>query len=205
MTHDPQSAAMQHYHLHFDAAKYNTVGELLASNLNADRDESRVVDLLVAVQNAALELCGHPLHKGAWHALALQCGQNFLSVHTVDAMRDFLRRFAPDDPRIDDFDATARALLLVYDGRDQLRSAAAQANGVHGWQGNMAYELLSAVDALSYAAILLLAHEDDGYIREKLQRGLHRLSSALHEGVRHSPQPSCYAFRSIRFPDTHDV
>jgi hypothetical protein len=132
-------------------------------------------------------------------------GVGVASTGAVGEAAGVARGSAPDDPCIDDFDATARALLLAYDGRDQLRTAAAQANGAHGWQGNMAYELLSAVDALSYAAILLLAHEDDGYIREKLQRGLHRLSSALHEGVRHSPQPACYAFRSIRFPDTHDV
>jgi hypothetical protein len=99
MTHDPKAAAMQQYHDRFDAAQYNAIGEFLASNLNAERDDERVVSLLVAAQNGGLELCGHPDLIGAMHTLAVQCGQNFLSFHTVDAMRDFLRRFAPDDVR----------------------------------------------------------------------------------------------------------
>lgn len=186
MTHDPKAAAMQRYHDRFDAAQYNAIGEFLASNLNADRDESRVVDILVALQNAAFGLCDHPDFATAWHPLAVQCGQNFLSFHTVDAMRDFLRRFAPDDVRIDDFEATAKAMLRAYSGLDDLKTATAHANGVHSWQGRMAYELLAAVEYLTHTAILVLSHENDGYIREKLHKGLNRVTGALYEGVRHS-------------------
>jgi hypothetical protein len=176
------------------------MAERLASNLNADHDDARVSDLLGAARNAALELCGDAQHAGAWHMLAIRCGQHFLSLHTIDAVRAFLRPFAPEDIRIDDFDATASAMLCAHTGRDDLRAATAHASGVHAWQGRMACELLDAADALSDAAILLLAHDDDGTIREKLRRGLHRLSSALHEGVRHSDQPARYDFRTTHFP-----
>lgn len=66
------------------------------------------MDILVGLQNSAFGLCDHPDYADAWHSLAVQCGQNFLSFHTVDAMRHFLRRFAQNDVRIDDFEATAK-------------------------------------------------------------------------------------------------
>ncbi|MBK9750795.1 MAG: hypothetical protein IPO91_29090 [Chloroflexi bacterium] len=190
MTHDLKAAAMQHYHDRFDAAQYNVVGEFLASNLNADRDESRVVDILIALQNMAFGLCDHPDYADAWHSLAVQCGQSFLSFHTVDAMRDFLRRFAPDDVRIEDFEATAKGMLRAYSGLDDLKTATTHANGVHSWQGRMAYELLAAVDYLTQTAVQMLAHGDENYAREKLHKGMNRITGALYEGIRHSEQPS---------------
>ncbi len=205
MTQDLKAAAMQRYHDHFDAAQYNAIGEFLASNLNADRDDSRVVDILVALQNAAFGLCDHPDFATAWHLLAVQCGQNFLSFHTVDAMRDFLRRFAPDDVRIDDFEATAKGMLRAYSGLDDLKMATAHANGVHSWQGRMAYELLAAVDYLTQTAIQMLAHGDESYAREKLHKGLNRITGALYEGIRHSDQPALYNFKSTYFPDERDA
>lgn len=204
MTHDPKATAMQRYHDRFDAAQYNAIGEFLASNLNADRDDSRVVDILIALQNAAFGLCDHPDYATAWHSLAVQCGQNFLSFHTVDAMRDFLRRFAPDDSCIDDFEATAKGMLRAYSGLDDLKTATAHANGVHSWQGRMAYELLAAVDYLTTTAIQMLAHRDESYAREKLHNGLNRITGALYEGVRHSEKPTLYNFKSTYFPDERD-
>lgn len=204
MTQDLNATAMQRYHDLFDSTRYNTIGEFLASNLNADRDDQRVVDGMIAVQNAALELCGNTDFSDAWHKLAVLCGQSFLSLHTVDAMRDFLRRFAPDDSRIDDFEATAKAMLRTYSGLDDLKTATAHANGVHSWRGRMAYELLAAVDYLTQTAIQLLAHGDEAYTREKLHKGLNRITGALYEGIRHSKQPTLYNFKSTYFPDERD-
>ncbi len=205
MTQDLNATAMQRYHDHFDNDQYNAIGEFVASNLHTDRGDERVIDGMIAVQNAAFELCGHPDFDGAWHKLAVFCGQNSISFHTVDAIRYFLRRFSPDDARIDDFDATAKGILRTYSGLDDLKTATAHANGVHSWQGRMAYELLAAVEYLTHAAILLLAHDDEPYIREKLKNGLHRITGALYEGVRHSEQPSLYNFRSTYFPDEGDA
>jgi len=204
MMQDLNAAALQRYHDHFDSAQYNTIGEFLASNLNADRDDQRVVDALIAAQNAAFELCGNTDFEGAWHKLAVYCGQNFLSFHTVDVMRDFLRRFAPDDTQIDDFEATAKGMLRAYSGLDDLKTATAHANGVHSWQGRMAYELLATVDTLTQTAIQLLAHGDETYTREKLHKGLNRITGALYEGIRHSEQPALYNFKSTYFPDERD-
>lgn len=205
MTQDLNAAAMQQYHDRFDNDQYNAIGEFVASNLNADRDDERVVNLLVGIQNAALELVGYVSHAGAWHTLAVFCGQQSISFHTVDAMRDFLRRFAPDDTRIDDFEATAKGMLRAYSGLDDLKIATAHANGVHGWRGRMAYELLAAVEYLTLTAVQLLAHGDETYIREKLKNALHRITGALYEGIRHSDQPSLYNFRSTYFPDEGDA
>src|SRR5690606_28721159 len=118
-----------------------------------------------------------------------------ISFHTVDAMREFLRRFVSEDEdakhlRIDDFEATAKGMLRAYSGLDDLKTATAHTNGVHGWRGRMAYELLAAVEYLTLTAVQLLAHADETYIREKLRNGLHRITGALYEGVRHSKQPS---------------
>ena len=136
MTQDTNATAMQRYHDRFDKIRYTAIAEFVASNLNADRDEEPVIDLLVAVQNAAFELCGHSLHIGACHMLAVRSGQHFLSFHTIYAIRDFLRLFAPDDTRIDDFEATAKAMLRAYSGLDDLKTATAHANGVHSWRMN---------------------------------------------------------------------
>ena len=150
MTQDLNATAMRRYHDRFDNDQYNAIGEFLASNLNADRDDQRVVDAMIAVQNTAFELCGHPDFDGAWHKLAVFCGQNSISFHTVDAIRDFLRRFSSDDTRIDDFEATAKGILRAYSGLDDLKTATAHANGVHGWRGRMAYELLAAVEYFTH-------------------------------------------------------
>lgn len=152
MTQDLNTTAMQRYHDRFDNDQYNAIGEFLASNLNADRDDQRIIDGMIAVQNAAFELCGHPDCDGAWHALAVFCGRASLSLHTVDAMRDFLRRFTPDDARIDNFEATAKALLIAYRGLDDLKTATAHANRVHSWRGRMAYKLLAAVEYFTLTA-----------------------------------------------------
>lgn len=205
MTQDLNTTAMQRYHDRFDNDQYNAIGEFLASNLNADRDDQRVVDGMIAIQNAAFELCGHPDFDRAWHLLAVFCGRASLSLHTIDAVRDFLRRFAPEDARIDDFEATAKAMLIAYRGLDDLKTATAHANGVHGWHGRMAYELLAAVEYLTLTSVQLLARGDEMYIREKLRNGLHRITGALYEGVRHSDQPSLYNFRSTYFPDEGDA
>ena len=204
MTQDLNATAMQRYHDLFDSTQYNTIGEFLASNLNADRDDQRVVDGMIAVQNAAFELCGNTDFSGAWHKLSVLCGQSFLSFHTVDAMRDFLRLFASDDTRIDDFEATAKGMLRAYSGLDDLKTATSHANGVHGWRGRMAYELLAAVDYLTQTAIQLLAHGDETYTREKLRKGLSRITGALYEGIRHSEKPTLYNFKSTYFPSERD-
>jgi hypothetical protein len=201
---DNTTLPMQRYHQHFDGQIYNTVAELLASNLNADRDDGRVVDAMILLQDAAFGLCEHPDFTDAWHALAVFCGRHWLSVHTVDAMRDFLRRFREADTRIDDFESTAKAMLLGYRGLDEVKTAVAHANGVHGWRGRMAYELLAAAEYLIQSAVQLLARDDEAYTREKLHKGLNRVTGALYEGIRHSEKPALYNFKSVYFPDERD-
>lgn len=204
MTHDPNGAAMQRYHERFDSRLYNTVGEFIASNLNADRDDERVIALLVAAQNGGLELCGHSDLVGALHTLAVQCGRSFLSVHTIDAIWRFLRAFNEDDTRLDDFEATAKAMLLAYRALEDLKTATAHANGVHSWQGRAAYDLLAAVELLTQGALTLLAHDDETYTHEKLHAGLNRITGALYEGVRGSEQPRLFNFKSVYFPSERD-
>ncbi len=56
MTSDENAPAMQRYHDRFDSTKYNTVAEFLTSNLNAERGDLRVIDGMLLLQEAALEL-----------------------------------------------------------------------------------------------------------------------------------------------------
>jgi hypothetical protein len=204
MTHDPSAAAMQRYHDRFDSKLYSTMGEYIASNLNAERDDEGVVSLVVAAQNGGLELCQHPDLTGALHTLAVQCGRSFLSVNTIDAIWRFLRAFNEDDTRLDDFEATAKAILRAYSALDDLKTATAHANGVHSWQGRMAYDLLAAVELFTQGAITLLAQDEETYTHEKLHAGLNQITGALYEGVRGSEQPRLFNFKSVYFPDERD-
>lgn len=91
-------------------------------------------------------------------------------------------------------------MLRAYSGLDDIKTATAHANGVHSWQGRMAYELLAAVDYLTQTATQMLAHGDENYAREKLHKGLNRITGALYEGIRHSEQPTLYNFKFTYFP-----
>lgn len=193
-----RDAAIQRYYATFDSDTYNAIGDLMASNLRCDRDSDRAVDGMVALQDACLELCGQPDHVGACHRLARFCGLNLLLIHTVEAMTAYLRRFPVEE--VDDFRHTACALLKAQLGLDDLKTAASYANGVHSWQGRMAYALLHAVEYLMLAAIHLLLRGDDNYIREKLRLGLGQVAGAMHEGLFNADQPTLYDFSATRLP-----
>jgi hypothetical protein len=140
----------------------------------------------------------HPHYELAWLKLATFCGQNAITIPTIDAIYTYLLLFQQvKDTRADDFEGTAKALLKAYETTDTLRAAVSCANGVHGWRGRMAYELLAAADYLTQAAIQLLMHGNLSYIREKLQSGLSRITGALHEGARHSERPELFDLHTI--------
>ncbi len=108
------------------------------------------------------------------------------------------------DTRAENFELTAKALLKSYEALDTLKAAVSCANGVHGWRGRMAYDLLAASDYLVQAAVQLLIHGNLSYIREKLQSGLQRITGALYEGTHHSERPELFNFATTRFPTTDD-
>jgi len=105
---------------------------------------------------------------------------------------------------IEDFQATAKALLRGYASFDSLHSAATAANGIHSWQGRVAYDLLVASDYLTQTAIQLLSDGNLFYIREKLQQGIRRITGALHEGLRYSKHPNLFDFSNTHFPTEQD-
>ena len=72
-------------------------------------------------------------------------------------------------------------------------------------QGRKAYELHAAADYLTQTAIQMLAQGDEHYAREKLHKGLNRITGALYEGIRHSDQPALYNFKSTYFPNERDA
>ena len=200
----PQPIAFEQYNQHFDAAEYENLAVLLASNLYAERDDPRVVTGMNLLIDTCLELCGSAPQDRSWHQLAVFCGQNGIIKYTIDALVSYLRRFATDDTRIDDFECTAKALLLAYGAQMDANHAAAHANGIHSWQGRAAYELLVSADYLTQAAIQLLAHGEERYLHEKLTYGLNRITSALYEGIRTSDTPEQFDFHSIYFPQVSD-
>jgi hypothetical protein len=180
MINDLRTAALRRYHESFYPKQYKAITEQLASNLYAERDDSRVRDGMIALQDACLQLCGRPDYNGACHRLAIFCGLNALSLNTIDVMREYLPRFGGSDHvRIADFESAARAMLHAYSGLDDLKTAISCANGMHSWQGRAAYALLHAVEYLVLAAVNLLQHGDNAYIREKLKGGVRRITGAL--------------------------
>lgn len=197
--------ALNRYNRLFDNEQYTAIATMLAADLHTDRESSRVTDVMNAITDVALSLNGHPYYEAAWLKLATFCGQNAISIPTIDAIYTYLLIFQQvKDTRADDFEGTAKALLKSYESLDTLRAAVSCANGVHGWRGRMAYDLLAAADFLVQAAVQLLIHGNPSYIREKVQSGLRRISGALYEGIRGSDTPTMFDFKATCFPDEHD-
>ncbi len=197
--------ALNRYNRLFDNGQYTAIAMLFAADLRSDRENSRVADAMNLVTDTALALCQHPHYELAWLKLATFCGQNAITIPTIDAIYTYLLIFQQvKDTRADDFEGTAKALLKSYETTDTLRAAVSCANGVHGWRGRMAYELLAAADYLTQAAVQLLMHGNLSYIREKLQSGLRRLTGALYEGIRESDTPAMFNFKATYFPDEDD-
>ncbi|MCA0453949.1 MAG: hypothetical protein LCI00_08245 [Chloroflexi bacterium] len=197
--------ALNRYNRLFDNQQYTAIAERFVTDLRSNRDSVRVADAMNLVTDTALLLCQHPHYEQAWLKLATFCGQNAVPIATIDAIYTYLLIFQQaKDTRADDFEGTAKALLKTYETSDTLRAAVSCANGIHGWQGRMAYELLAGADYLMQSAIQLLIHGNPSYIREKLQFGLRRLTGALHEGIRESGTPAMFDFKGTYFPDEHD-
>jgi hypothetical protein len=197
--------ALHHYNRLFDNPKYQAIAAMLAADLGADRESERVSDIMNLITDAALNLSGHPHYEMAWLKLVTFCGQNAVTIPTIDAIYTYLLIFQQvKDTRADDFEGTSKALLKSYESLDTLRAGVSCANGVHGWRGRMAYQLLAAADFLIQAATQLLLHGDLFYIHEKLQSGIQRLIRALHEGIRQSEQPNRFDFSQIEFPHEAD-
>jgi hypothetical protein len=197
--------ALNRYNRLFDNEKYMAIAALIAADLRADRDSGRVADAMNLVTDTALSLCQHPHYEQAWLKLATFCGQNAITIATIDAIYTYLLIYQQKaDTPADDFECTTKALLKAYDSHDTLRTAVSCANGVHSWRGRMAYELLAASDYMIQTAIQLLVHGNLSYIHEKLQSGLSHLTSALYEGVQHCATPGMFNFKATSFPEEHD-
>lgn len=195
--------ALDRYNKLFNNQKYHAVAERLAADLRQDRESIRVSDAMNCLTDTALSLCKHSHYTDAWIKLATFCGQNAVSIPTIDLIHHYLLIYQQvSDTRADDFELTAKALLKANEGLDALRASVSCANGVHGWRGRMAYDLLAASDYLTQTAVQLLVHGNLSYIREKLQLGLKRIVGALHEGIRHSKRPEQFDCHDIEFP-TH--
>lgn len=197
--------ALNRYNRLFDNGQYTAIASMLAADLHTDHESSRVTDVMNAITDVALSLNGHPYYEETWLKLATFCGQNAISIPTIDAIYIYLLIYQQvKDTRADDFEGTAKALLKSYETLDTLRAGISCANGVHGWRGRMAYDLLATTDYLTQAAVQLLIHGNLSYIREKLQSGLRRLTGALYEGIRESDTPATFNFKATYFPDEHD-
>ena len=195
--------AFSRYHALYNNEQYQTLAHQIANDLKTNRDSIQVSNIMNSVTNFALSLCKHSDYADAWLKLAVICGQNALSFSTIDMMVNYLQVFQQvDDTRLDDFHLTAKALLKSYQANDPTKAAIACANGIHSWQGRMAYHLLCASDFFQQSAIHLLIHGNLSYIREKLAYGIRQLSYALREGISHSEHPQYFDFSSDDFPPT---
>lgn len=200
-----EATALKRYNSLFDNRQYSGIAERIAADLRVPRDSVRAADCMNLVTDCALSLVNHPHYADAWIRLATFCGQNAISIPTIDAIYTYLLIYQqPSDNRAEDFALTAKALLKSYEALDSLKAAVSCANGVHGWRGRMAYDLLAASDFLVQAAVQLLIHGNLSYIREKLQHGIRRITGALHEGTRHSERPHLFDFSTTCFPARGD-
>lgn len=196
-----ETIALKRYNSLFDNQQYSAIAEHIAADLGVPRDSVRVSDCMNVITDTALSLCQHSHYVDAWLKLATFCGQNAVSIPTIDAIYNYLLIYQQSgDNRAEDFELTAKSLLKSYEALDALKAAVSCTNGVHGWRGRMAYDLLAASDFLVQAAVQLLIHGNLSYIREKLQSGLRRITGALHEGIRHSECPDCFDFNEMDFP-----
>lgn len=194
--------ALRIYNRLYNNNQYHHIGELVASDLKVDRENSRVSMLMNPVTDAALMLCGHSRYTESWISLAIICANSNLSHTTIDAICDYLMLYQQhnQDVRTGDFASTAKALLKVYQATEVLQATATCASDIHSWQARMAYHLLYAAEFLTIAASLLLKQEDNSYTTEKIQYALNRLIKASHEGLWHSKQAHLYDFSHVRLP-----
>lgn len=185
--------ALARYHSLFDNAQYQIMADVLAADLQAERDSLRVSDAMNLITNVALALCTYAEYEDAWVQLATFCGHHRISIATIDRIYAYLLSYQqPGDTTADDFQLTARALVKVHAVSDPLKEAMSCANGVHGWRGRMAYQLLAAADYLVQAAAQLLMHGNLSYIGEKLAAGCRRLNAAQQEGTLFSGRPEMF-------------
>lgn len=195
--------ALDRYNKLFNNLQYQAIAEHLAVDLGVGRESIRVSDAMNCLTDTALSLCQPSHYTDDWVKLATFCGQNTISIPTIDLIyRYFLIYQQAPDTRADDFELTAKALLKAHEALDCLQTVVSLANGVHGWRGRMAYDLFSATDYLTQAAIQLLIQGNLSYTQEKLHLGLKRIIGALHEGIRHSERPELFDYHEIEFP-TH--
>lgn len=183
MLHDNQHA-LARYNSLFDNQQYQAIAHSIADDLRVERDSTKIADHMNAITDVALSISGHSHYTDAAIKLAALCGQNGISIATIDRIYTYLLTYQqPGDNTADDFHLTAKALLKAYELSDPLKAAVSCTNGVHGWRGRMAYQLFAASDYLVQAAVQLLMHGNESYIREKLYHGLQRLTGAVDSNV----------------------
>jgi hypothetical protein len=90
------------------------------------RDSVPVAEAMNRMTDTALPLCQHPYDEMAWLHLASFCGQNAISIPTMDAIDAYGRCFQPKrEIRAADFEMTAKALLKPCETIDSRRAAVA--------------------------------------------------------------------------------
>ena len=128
-----ETTALNRYNRLFDNQQYSAIADRIAADLRAERESIRVSDVMNEVTNAALSLNGHSHYADAWLKLATFCGQNAVSIPTIDTIYNYLLIYQqPQDTRAEEFELTAKALLKAYAASDTLKAAVSCANGIHG-------------------------------------------------------------------------
>jgi len=192
---DSQQAAAR-YHAHYSNSAYVTIQRAVISDLFGspglpewenlfdtrlgEEIPNRLMNLVI---DAASELCGWPGFEGRLLRLTREAAAHRLSENTLNAIRDHLKRFEEaGDTRADDFRSVAMALQRAGSVQPDILKAARCASEIHSWRGRAAHDLLVAAEGLVRAAEILLLEDDAFYAREKVQRAVERVVSALKEG-----------------------
>ena len=130
-----------------------------------------------------MNICNWPGFEGRLLRLAREAAAHRLSENTLNAMCDHLKRFEnAGETYADDFRATTLALSHAGAAQPEVLEAARCASEIHSWQGRAAHDLLVAAEELTRAADILLSGDDPFYMREKVNRAVERIVSAMQEG-----------------------
>lgn len=194
--------ALARYNAAYDNATYRDIRRRITIDTSLNEGDAAVVDLMNTLIDTCIACCGSPLYGDAHIRLARLAAWARLSDPTLNTIYHYLLTFQQTGlTAAEDFQAIAKALTDIAAEQSRIGEAAAQANGVHSWQGRTAYHLLAAAEYLAKSAELLLDQTgSDTYLHEKLKHGLNYINSALYEGVRHADKPELFDFSNMNFP-----
>lgn len=207
--HDPEmenlEAALKIYNTRYDNSVYLQLNHAVAYFLNdslSDKpatDQPKVVDFMNQVINATLDICGSTFFAGGKRLLAFQIAYHEMPDRLYSQVEDYLRPFAdPDSCDITDFRAAYCTFRDALEAQNLIEQAQRETSSIHGWQGQLAHNLLfSAFNCILAACTILNSLDNNArsrllYARQKMNIAAHNLENAFEVGQLLSNEPDVF-------------